>query len=174
MRGTGHTQSVYRSRGKSGRILTRRGSVDLSAFLAERAASVAYPFARIELVPGSGETLWDVKADATMIGSARRLKLDAPVWAHPAFGLELNLEALPQIAGKSHRYEPIPATPRAQVDLALVASTTVTAAQIEAVIRRGAGKILETLTLFVEIIGQGIPEGSRSLFDYSGRKTYPD
>jgi len=49
------------------------------------------------------------------------------------------------------------------VDLALIASTRVTAAQIEAVIRREAGELLETLTLFDEFIGQGIPEGSRSL-----------
>ncbi len=132
-------------------------------FLAERTASVAYPSARIELVPGTGETLWDVKADGTSVGSARRLTLDAPVWAHPAFGFEINLEALPQSAGKVRKYEAIPATPRAQVDLALIAATSVTAAQIEGVIRKEAGKLLETLTLFDEFIGQGIPEGSRSL-----------
>jgi phenylalanyl-tRNA synthetase beta chain len=39
----------------------------------------------------------------------------------------------------------------------------VTAAQIEAVVRREAGELLETLTLFDEFTGQGIPEGSRSL-----------
>jgi len=132
-------------------------------FLAERAASVAFPHARIELVPGSGEILWDVKADSTSIGSARRLTLDAPVWAHPAFGLEINLEALAQSVGKAHKYQAIPATPRAQVDLALIASQSVTAAQIEAVIRKEAGALLETLTLFDEFIGQGIPDGSRSL-----------
>ena len=38
-----------------------------------------------------------------------------------------------------------------------------TAAQIEAVVRREAGELLETLTLFDEFTGQGIPEGSRSL-----------
>jgi len=132
-------------------------------FLAERAVSVAFPQARIELVPGSADVLWDVKANGSSVGTARRLTLDAPVWAHPAFGLEINLEALPQEATKAHKYQAIPATPRAQVDLALIASTRVTAAQIEAVIRREAGELLETLTLFDEFIGQGIPEGSRSL-----------
>jgi phenylalanyl-tRNA synthetase beta chain len=39
----------------------------------------------------------------------------------------------------------------------------VTAAQMEAVIRREAGELLESLTLFDEFVGQGIPEGSRSL-----------
>ena len=132
-------------------------------FLAERAVSVAFPHAKIELVPGTGDVLWDVKANGTAVGTARRLTLDAPVWAHPAFGLEINLEALPQEPAKAHKYVAIPATPRAQVDLALIASTRVTVAQIEAVIRREAGKLLETLTLFDEFIGQGIPDGSRSL-----------
>jgi phenylalanyl-tRNA synthetase beta chain len=85
------------------------------------------------------------------------------VWARPAFGLEINLEAIEQTTAKSKRYRAIPATPRAQVDLALVAATSVTAAQIEAVVRREAGELLETLTLFDEFTGQGIPEGSRSL-----------
>ena len=97
------------------------------------------------------------------VGAARRLTLDAPVWAKPAFGLEINLEAIEQIPGRIKAYRPIPSTPRAQVDLALVASTNVTAAQMEGVIRREAGDLLETLTLFDEFIGQGIPEGSRSL-----------
>jgi phenylalanyl-tRNA synthetase beta chain len=54
-------------------------------------------------------------------------------------------------------------TPRVQVDLALVATTSVTAAQMDEVIRREAGELLESLTLFDEFVGQGIPEGSRSL-----------
>ena len=91
------------------------------------------------------------------------LTLDAPVWAKPAFGLEINLEALEQTVLRRKTYQAIPATPRAQVDLALIAATSVTAAQIERVIRREAGDLLETLTLFDEFVGQGIPEGSRSL-----------
>jgi phenylalanyl-tRNA synthetase beta chain len=132
-------------------------------FLAEHAAAAAFPFAKIEMVPGSAEILWEVKADGTTVGTARKLTLDAPVWAHPAFGVEINLEALPQTAGRAHKYEAIPATPRAQVDLALIAPTSVTAAQIDGVIRKEAGTLLETLTLFDEFVGQGIPDGSRSL-----------
>jgi phenylalanyl-tRNA synthetase beta chain len=134
-------------------------------FLAERVAGAAFPSATIELIPASGETLWEISVNGTKVGAARRLTLDAPVWAKPAFGLEINLEAIESIPGtaKARAYQPIPSTPRAQVDLALIASTNVTAAQIDAVIRREAGELLETLTLFDEFIGQGIPEGSRSL-----------
>jgi phenylalanyl-tRNA synthetase beta chain len=132
-------------------------------FLAERAAMAAFPEARIELIPGSGEILWDVSVNGVKVGVARKLTLDAPVWAKPAFGLEINLEAVEQTVLRHKTYQAIPATPRAQVDLALIGPTSVTAAQIEEVIKREAGELLETLTLFDEFIGQGIPEGSRSL-----------
>jgi phenylalanyl-tRNA synthetase beta chain len=132
-------------------------------FLAERTAMAAFPEAEITLTPGSGDTLWDIVASGNNVGSARRLTLDAPIWAKPAFGLEINIESAGLSQGRHKTYRAIPATPRAQVDLALIAPTSVTAAEIEAVIRREAGELLETLTLFDEFIGQGIPEGSRSL-----------
>ena len=132
-------------------------------YLADIVATAAFPSSTVNLVPGSGEILWEISVDGQTVGAARRLTLDAPVWAKPAFGLELNLEGLEQGQAKSKAYRAIPATPRAQVDLALLAPTSVTAAQIDAVIRREAGDLLETLTLFDEFTGHGIPEGSRSL-----------
>ena len=132
-------------------------------YVAETTAAAAFTGAAVKLIPGSGETLWNISVDGKIVGSARRLKLDAPVWARPAFGLEINLDAIEQSAVRNKAYRPIPLTPRVQVDLALVAATSVTAAQIDEVIRREAGELLESLTLFDEFIGQGIPEGSRSL-----------
>ena len=132
-------------------------------YVAETTAAAAFTGAAVKLIPGSGETLWNISVDGKTVGSARRMKLDAPVWARPAFGLEINLEAIEQTAVRNKSYRPIPLTPRVQVDLALVAATSVTAAQIDEVIRREAGELLESLTLFDEFIGQGIPEGSRSL-----------
>jgi phenylalanyl-tRNA synthetase beta chain len=132
-------------------------------YLAESVATSAFPGSQVTLKPGAGAVLWDVVVEGKTVGAARRLTLDAPVWAHPAFGLEINLESVEQTAARPRTYKPIPATPRAQVDLALVAATHVTAAQIEGVIRREAGVLLETLTLFDEFVGRGIPEGSRSL-----------
>ena len=132
-------------------------------YVAEITAAAAFPAAAVKLVPGSGEILWDISADGKTVGAVRRLRLDAPVWARPAFGLEINLEGIEQSPVRNKVYRAIPATPRVQVDLALVAATSVTAAQIEDLIRREAGELLESLTLFDEFIGQGIPEGSRSL-----------
>jgi phenylalanyl-tRNA synthetase beta chain len=132
-------------------------------YLAEAVAAAAFPMSEVKMIPASGQTLWDIVVDGKVVGIARRMTLDAPVWAKPAFGLEMNLEAIEQSSAQRRTYRAIPATPRAQVDLALVAPTSVTAAQIEGVIRKEAGELLETLTLFDEFVGQGIPEGSRSL-----------
>ena len=132
-------------------------------YLAETTAASAFSGAAVKLTPGSGEILWDIAVDGKTVGTARRLKLDAPVWARPAFGLEINLEAIGQTAVRNRAYRAIPLTPRVQVDLALVGATSVTARQMDEVIRREAGELLESLTLFDEFIGQGIPEGSRSL-----------
>jgi len=132
-------------------------------FLAERAAMAAFPETNIEMIPGSGDTLWEIAAAGSKVGVARRLTLDAPIWAKPAFGLEINLDAAAHVERKPKKYREIPVTPRSQVDLALIAPVAITAAQIQDVIRREAGELLETLTLFDEFVGQGIPEGSRSL-----------
>jgi phenylalanyl-tRNA synthetase beta chain len=131
-------------------------------YLADLVATTAFPGAAVKLVSGSGDTLWEISVNGQTVGTARRLTLDAPVWAKPAFGLEMNLEAVEQ-AVPEKKYRAIPATPRVQVDLALLAPTAVTAAQIDELIRREAGELLESLTLFDEFTGQGIPDGSRSL-----------
>ncbi|MFN2637173.1 MAG: phenylalanine--tRNA ligase subunit beta [Gemmatimonadaceae bacterium] len=132
-------------------------------YLAELAAAAAFPSAAVTLTPGTADILWDISVDGRTVGSARRLKLDAPVWAKPSFGFEINLERIAQAPPKNKAYRPIPATPRVQVDLALLAPLSVTAAQMDAIIRREGGELLESLTLFDEFVGQGIPEGSRSL-----------
>lgn len=131
--------------------------------LSEIVAAAAFPGASVKLAPGMGDTLWAVVVDGHNAGSAHRVQLDAPVWARPAFGVEMNLEAILERSANAITYRPIPVTPPVRVDLALLASTTVTGAQMEEVIRREAGELLESLTLFDEFRGQGIPEGSRSL-----------
>ena len=61
------------------------------------------------------------------------------------------------------RFEPLPTTPAAEFDLALIVPDAVPAAEVEVVIRRASGEMLERLELFDEFRGAGIPEGTRSL-----------
>jgi phenylalanyl-tRNA synthetase beta chain len=154
---------------------------DAKAF-AERVARIAYPSASIELQPlnNHAELLWLILVDGDARGEVRRLFLDAPVWAKPAFGVELLLGAMPNGdvappgehahgAAEEARvrttrpYRPLPATPAAEFDLALLLPAGVLASQVERTIRAAAGDLLERIELFDLYEGAGIDEGHRSV-----------
>ena len=127
--------------------------------------------------------LWTIECDGRSVGAARLLQLDAPVWAAPAFGAEVtlhrfasaqlatsganvwhhNADAKQRSGAGSIKYRPLPVTPAAHVDLALVVPDGVTAASVEALIRRDAGELLESARLFDEFRGADVPAGHRSL-----------
>jgi len=122
--------------------------------------------------------LWDVMAGDAKIGVVRSVALDGPAWASPAFGVEIDLDAsiVPQSAeagpldevlaptpAARRPYKPIAAMPAIEVDLALVVTDSLRAADVERVITRSAGDLLEKLVLFDEFRGGEIPAGSRSL-----------
>ena len=146
---------------------------------AEVAAGVIAPGARIELTPAAGG-LWEVNADGRALGRVTRLALDAPVWAAPAFGIELALGVIdaspaadrgahhymerPRATGaRSARYAPLPVMPPAEFDLALLVPTTTAAADVERVIRSASGELLEKLELFDLYTGGGVDDAHRSL-----------
>ncbi|MBX7119459.1 MAG: phenylalanine--tRNA ligase subunit beta [Gemmatimonadaceae bacterium] len=149
--------------------------------LAERLARVAFPDAAISLVAADAPVLWSVRAGEATVGTVRRVALDAPVWAKPAFGLELTLGEMPSArvapagahahasaparprAAAPMRYVPLPTTPAAEFDLALLVPEAVTSAQVEVLLRATSGPQLEACTLFDEFRGEGIPAGMRSL-----------
>jgi phenylalanyl-tRNA synthetase beta chain len=147
--------------------------------LAEEVAAISHPGATIELVQGDGESLWSILVNGSARGSVRRLVLDAPVWAAPAFGVELTLaplDARPVApAGENAhrpfgratipvtRYTPLPTTPASEFDLALLVPDSVRGADVEAVMRRVSGKLLENVRLFDRYVGSGVEPGHRSL-----------
>ncbi len=75
---------------------------------------------------------------------------------------ELNLDALFACV-QEPAYTPISRYPATVQDLAVVAAADVTSDQVVATIRRGAGDLLESLTLFDVYTGPQIGEGKRSL-----------
>lgn len=148
--------------------------------LAESIAATVYPSAVIALRSSRfADRLWDVFADDRRAGEVRQVALDAPVWASPAFGIEISLGEISSTdvapRGKSAyrpferptptvtRYQAVPSTPASEFDLALLVPETVTAEQIEANIRKTSGKLLERLELFDRYVGQGVEPGHRSL-----------
>jgi phenylalanyl-tRNA synthetase beta chain len=154
-------------------------------YLGELVARTAYPGLAIELRPAGdgGETLWEILVDDASKGVVSRVAVSAAVSAAaaPAFGVELSLgrvDAAPvaapgrnahgqadghRPASAASRYRPLPTTPAAQFDLALLVRDDQTAAEVEGVIRRAAGELLESVVLFDLYAGKGVDPGHRSL-----------
>ncbi len=140
----------------------------------------AFPLEAGECVPGEGDVLWTLRAGSRDVGLIRAVPLDAPVWASAAFGVEITLGHMPSspdapqgshayVAAVSRarsrfvRYRALPITPAAEFDLALLVPDHLAAADVESVLRRTAGELLESLTLFDEFRGALVPEGQRSI-----------
>jgi phenylalanyl-tRNA synthetase beta chain len=79
-----------------------------------------------------------------------------------AVAAELNLELLMTLAQPS-RYTPISRFPATVQDLSFVVANDVSAERVAELIRRGAGELLESLTLFDVYTGAQVGEGKRSL-----------
>jgi phenylalanyl-tRNA synthetase beta chain len=144
--------------------------------LAESVAEAAFPGHAVTFDAGESDVLWIISAGDTRVGAVRRISLDAPAWAAPAYGFEIDLQALgasviasrdverQTATGESRKsFKPIPSMPAMEVDLALIVPDSQRAADVERVIRASAGDLLEQLVLFDEFRGAGIPEGARSL-----------
>ena len=148
--------------------------------IAELIARTAYPQATIALAPlDAAGLLWSILVDGRQEGQARRLTLDAPVWASPAYGIELSLGVMDSAdvapRGESahrpfergtpsiRRYVALPTTPASEFDLALLVPESVRAEQVEGVMSRVAGKLLERVELFDRYVGSGVEPGHRSL-----------
>jgi phenylalanyl-tRNA synthetase beta chain len=149
--------------------------------LAERMAATIAAARTVELVPATERgALWNIVVGGTEVGVVRRVSLDAPVWASPAFGIELTLGPVPSddVAPRGEHaharpaaamtrlapeYRPIPTTPAVEMDLALLVPENMAATRVESVLRQGAGDLLEHLELLDEYRGKGIEPGMRSI-----------
>ena len=149
--------------------------------LAELLATTIAGDARVELrAAGTANVLWEIAIAGEARGVVRRLALDAPVWAAPAFGIELALarissdpvappgQAALQPASSvapaaRFTFRPFPSTPSTFVDIALLVPNDLAAARVESTIREASGELLESLTLLSEYRGAGIPDGVRSI-----------
>jgi phenylalanyl-tRNA synthetase beta chain len=127
----------------------------------------------VTLVPGSSEepalvpdeTLLMRSRDGRTIGWGGRVdpaRMDAPAWAAPVWGFELELPASPA-SRTVPRHAALPAFPGVERDLALVVLEEVSAERVLEVLRRAGGEDLEKVEVFDLYRGKGVPGGSRSL-----------
>jgi phenylalanyl-tRNA synthetase beta chain len=131
--------------------------------IAHSLATIIWESGQVTLAPGRGDALWTIEIDGKAVGGVTRLQLDAPVWAPPVYGIEIDIDAVPRREVKKTSFAGVPAMPAMQVDLALIVPDSVSAQQVDESIRATAGELLESLEIFDEFRGKGIPEGTRSL-----------
>ena len=82
---------------------------------------------------------------------------------HRAYVAEIDLDVLVRHIALTTKYQPLPRFPSADRDLALVLSTAVAAADVDATIRAAGRPLLEAVRIFDVYSGPPIPAGSKSL-----------
>ncbi len=76
---------------------------------------------------------------------------------------ELDFTRLLKLAGGTVKYKKLPKFPAVTRDIAMTADKTVPVAAIEKIIKKQAGAMLESVTLFDVYEGEQIPEGKKSV-----------
>jgi phenylalanyl-tRNA synthetase beta chain len=99
-------------------------------------------------------------AEGRIVGEAGPLAADAPPWAAPLFGFELVLDPSPR---RPPRFSPLPVTPASERVLALLLPQGVLAAQVEAVLRRAGGALVERVDIASDYRGPELSAGVRSV-----------
>ena len=94
------------------------------------------------------------------VGLANQIETDAPPWTAPLFGFELVLDPSP----RSHaRFVAFPSTPSSDRVLALLLGEGRTVAQVEALLEREGGALLESVSIESDYRGPELPPGTRSV-----------
>lgn len=158
--------------------------------LAATLGEAAFPGTPVSIEPGDEQVLWSIMVGSARMGRVMRVRLDAPIWANEAYGVELTLGEMPNApvaprGGHAHgaapgmrtvpgaetpstsrvpvRFVPIPTFPAAEFDLALLVPESTPAGAVQHVLTSAGGELLERCVLFDEFRGAGVPEGMRSL-----------
>ena len=125
----------------------------------ELAVSAAAPGTPV--VPGGEGFLWAATAaGGGQMGAAGALAADAPKWAGPLLGFEVEIAVeAPSSAG----YVPLPTQPATVQDLSLVVPAGVLAVEVEGRIRQATGPLLERLDVLDEYRGPKLPADTRGV-----------
>lgn len=125
--------------------------------LFERLVSLAIPSASVQ-VDGTG---WIARLpDGREVGRAGPRTADAPPWAAPLFGLEVEVDPAPRPVSP---YRPLPVTPAVTRDLALVLPAAVAIATVAESVRETGAGLLESVDVIDEYRGDKVPPGRRGV-----------
>jgi phenylalanyl-tRNA synthetase beta chain len=123
----------------------------------ETAVALAVPGGVVQ-VEGSGWVVRDARG--RQVGAAGPLEADAPPWADPLFGFELVLDEAPR---PPERFSALPTTPSSERVLALLLREGTTVRQVEELVAKAAGELLETIAIESDYRGPELPARTRSV-----------
>jgi phenylalanyl-tRNA synthetase beta chain len=123
----------------------------------ESAVALAIPGGVVQ-VEGSEWIARD--ASGKTVGQGGAVQADAPPWAAPLFGFELVLDPAPRLPV---RFKALPTTPSSERVLALLLPEGTSVRQVEEVLRRAGGQLLEAVLIESDYRGAELPPGRRSV-----------
>jgi phenylalanyl-tRNA synthetase beta chain len=123
----------------------------------EAAVALAVPGGVVQ-VEGAGWIARDSRGRT--VGQAAPLEADAPPWADPLFGFELQLDPAPRSPA---RFEPLPSTPSSERVLALLLVESTSVRQVEDLLKREGGSLLESVMIQSDYRGPELPPRTRSV-----------
>jgi phenylalanyl-tRNA synthetase beta chain len=118
--------------------------------------------------PGRTASLW-VRGNLALgiFGQLHPQVCQARGLSQDVYGFELNwapiVQCLHREPGKAAQFQSYSAYPPSDRDLAFFVANTITVADLQKLMTRSAGNLLESITLFDQYQGKGVPEGERSL-----------
>ncbi len=123
----------------------------------EAAIALAVPGAEMQ-VEGQAWVVRD--RQGRVVGEGGPLTADAPAWAAPLFGFELLVDPAPR---RPAPFAPLPTTPSSERVLALLVPEGVRVRQVEALLRRVGGALVEDVAIESDYRGSELPAGTRSV-----------
>ena len=123
----------------------------------DAAVALAIPGAEVQ-VEGQAWVVRD--RQGRVVGEGGPLAADAPAWAAPLFGFELLVDPAPR---RPAPFAPLPTTPSSERVLALLLPEGVRVRQVEALLHRVGGDLLELVEVESDYRGAELPAGTRSV-----------
>jgi phenylalanyl-tRNA synthetase beta chain len=148
----------------SGDFFMLKGAVtELLAALSIKRPNKYVPGNRPYLHPGRQAELIIGDITAGYLGEVHPAVSDAYGISERVYIAVVSLNELSKLSDFTVKYKEVPKYPSVPRDLSLVLSKEIPAGDIEEKIRRGGGKLLESVTLFDVYEGAQIKDGSKSL-----------
>jgi phenylalanyl-tRNA synthetase beta chain len=123
----------------------------------EAAVALAVPGGVVQ-VEGTGWVARDSRGRT--VGQAGPIEADAPPWADALLGFELVLDSAPRLPA---RFAALASTPASERVLALLLGQGTTVRQVEELLRRVGGALLESVVVQSDYRAPELPAGTRSV-----------